>query len=122
MNRCTSAVLILLLFVLIPKLCVALDASDLEELLGYTMIASTHVQGDFEGADFDKPILLENGMLFQFSEYNYAYDYRPYVAIFARTFTPEELRKAGVRNVPVKPFTVYKLVIDDEIYDAVRVR
>lgn len=85
----------------------ALDADELQPLLGYTMIAFTNVDGDFEGADFDKTVELSNGMRFRFLEYSYTYAYMPSAAVFAQT--------VGSR-------VLYKLVIDDEIYDVARVR
>ena len=81
------------------------------KLVGYTAIVSTHVVGEFEGADFDKPVKLDNGMIFEFTEYNYTYSYRPDVIVFARAATFQG------RSV-----TLYKLMIEDELYDARRVR
>ena len=40
--------------------------SDREEIVGYLAVASTNVVGDFEGADFDKLVELDNGMIFRF--------------------------------------------------------
>ena len=89
----------------------ACDAGDLTEVVGYTAITSMNVVGDFEGADFDKPVKLDNGMIFEFTEYNYNYSYRPEVIVFARAATLQG------RSV-----TLYKLLIDEELYDAIRVR
>jgi hypothetical protein len=87
------------------------DATDLEEIVGYTAVASSNVSGEFEGADFNKPVRLDNGMLFEFHEYNYSYSYRPDVIVFGKS------AEYGGRS-----FTVYKLLIEDELYDATRVR
>ena len=100
----------------------ALDADDLSELLGYTMVASTNVDDEFEGADFDKVVHFDNGMVFQFNEFNYAYAYRPSVAVFAQHATNAELHAAGIKTPPRDGVTLYKLVIDDGIYDARRLR
>lgn len=100
----------------------ALDVDDLAELVGYTMVAFSNVRGDFEGADFDKPVALDNRMVFEFTTYNYAYAYRPAVAVFARTLTPEEIQRFGGKNIPKKPITLYKLVIEDDVYDVRRIR
>jgi hypothetical protein len=81
------------------------------DLVGYTCISCSNVKGEFEGADFDKPVILDNGMIFTFNEYNYSYSYRPDVAIFAKNLT-----YSG------KAITLYKLWIEDELYDATRVR
>ncbi len=87
------------------------DASDFSELVGYTAIVSTNVVGEFEGADYDKPVKLDNGMIFEFTEYNYTYSYRPDVIVFARAAT-----------VQGRSVTLYKLMIEDELYDVIRVR
>jgi len=94
----------------------ALDSDDLSDLLGYTMVAHTNVRGDFEGADYGKPVALDNGWIFEFTEYNYNYSYRPSVAVFAKSvsFKPP----SGVE----RQLTIYKLVIDDTIYGAKRIR
>jgi hypothetical protein len=81
------------------------------DLVGYTCIDCSNVVGDFEGADFDKPIKLDNGMVFEFQEYNYTYSYRPEVAVFYKQLS------YGGRN-----YNLYKLLIEDDIYDVVRIR
>jgi len=83
------------------------DAEDLEELVGYTIIASSNVAGDFEGAEYDELVELDNGMIFRFNEYDYSYSYRPTAIVLA---------------FPYKSIVFYKLIIDDEIYDVDRVR
>lgn len=87
------------------------SASDLEEIVGFTATASTNVAGDFEGADPDKPVKLDNGMIFEFTEYQYNYSYRPDVIVFARQTTFEG-----------RTMVLYKLLIDEDLYDATRVR
>lgn len=116
------ASLFLFLFMCIPQFANALDADDLSNLIGYTIVGSSNVRGDFEGADFDKPVALDNGMVFTFSTYSYTYSYRPTAIILARTFSVEELRRFRLNPPPNRPLTLYKLVIGDAIYDAHRVR
>ncbi len=91
----------------------ALDAGDFDEVNGYTVIAITNVDGDFEGADFDRPVLLTNGMIFRFDEYAYSYAYQPDVVVFARRYTMEDMKRAGIKNPPQGGFTSYKLLIDE---------
>lgn len=79
----------------------------LEELVGWTVVAITRYDGTFEGADYDKYISLENRWAFRFQSYRYAYRYRPDVVVFATV----------VNNA-----AIYRLVIDDEIYNVIRVR
>ena len=104
-------------FVLFALLCVphlvAIEASTLSELVGYTVVATSNVVGDFEGADFDKPVKLDNGMIFEFHTYSYFYEYRPDVIVFAKT-----VQYQG-RSV-----TLYKLMIadEDEVFDVTRIR
>jgi len=86
----------------------ALDADDLEDLVGYTIIASSYIPGTFDGAEYGKVVQLANGMVFEFREYRYSYSYRATVIVF--TFPYSE------------SIWFYKLIIDDEIYDANRLR
>jgi hypothetical protein len=96
----------------------AIEMDQLEDLVGYTLIEVTAVPGDFEGADFDKVVKLENGMIFEFEEYNYSYSFHPDVAIFARKAEipskPSDKQKGSV--------ILYKLLIEDDIYDVHRIR
>jgi len=71
----------------------------------------TNASGEFEGADYEKLIKLDNGMIFQFNEYNYSYSYRPDVAVLAKKVT-----------FGGKSLIIWKLIIEDEIYDVVRVK
>lgn len=94
--------------------CHAIDASTLGQLEGYTIVAVTNTTGDFEGADFDKVVKLDNGMIFEFHEYDYFYESRPDVIVFAKALT-----------LPTgTTITDYKLVIsdEDEVFDVTRVR
>ena len=87
----------------------ALEADDLSEVVGHFVVETTNVSGTFDGAEHGKVVKLDNGQIFEFTEYSYAY--RPDVAIFAKKFS---YRGSGV--------ILYKLLIDDEFYDARRVR
>src|SRR5215471_10323860 len=60
------------------------EANDLCDLVGYVVFDCTNVQGEFEGADFGKTVSLDNGMIFEFQEYNYSYSYRPDAIVFAK--------------------------------------
>jgi len=102
-----------LLLTLLALPAQAIDVSDLHELVGYTLLTITDVPGTFEGADFNKVVKLSNGMVFEFEEYNYSYSYMPAVAVFARKLDSKESGRT---------FIVYKLVIEDEIYDVSRLK
>ena len=105
------------LLVAVTALCIgtakAIDASQFNELLGYTIVACTNASGEVEGADFDKLIKLDNGMVFEFETYDYFYAYRPDVVVLAKTFEYQG-----------KAVTLYKLVIEDEdeVFEVRRVR
>jgi hypothetical protein len=81
----------------------AIDAGQLSELLGYTVIACTNASGELEGADFDKLVKLDNGMVFEFQTYSYFYSYHPDVVVFAKTVEYQG------RSV-----TLYKMLIGGE--------
>lgn len=88
-----------------------LKARDFRKLVGYTVIEVTNAVGDFEGADFDKAVALDNGMVFKFNEYNYSYSYRPDVVVLAKKVT-----------VGKDSALLWKLIIEDELYDVTRVK
>ena len=91
----------------------AIDASSLRELVGYTVVECTNAKGELEGADYDKLVKLDNGMIFEFHTYSYFYAYRPDVVIFSKTVQYQS-----------KSITLYKLIIEDEddVFDVTRVR
>jgi hypothetical protein len=107
----TLIVTTLVALVLATPAFARLKARDFRKLVGYTVIEITNVVGDFEGADFDKEVALDNGMVFKFNEYNYSYSYRPDVVILAK--------KATIDKDSV---LLWKLIIEDEIYDVIRVK
>jgi len=97
-----------LLLVCLSNSVHALDADDLTDLVGYTIIASSYIADTFHGANYGKVVGLANGMVFEFREYKYSYSYRPTVIVFAFPYS--------------ESIVLYKLIIDDEIYDVERVR
>lgn len=105
---------VLLFVVCLPALTSdRLNADHLGRLIGYTVVAATTVSGNFEGADYDKLVKLDNGMIFEFREYSYTYSYRPDAVVLAKAIdVPPTGRQA----------LIYKLVVDDEIYDVTRVK
>lgn len=77
------------------------------------MLACTNASGELEGADFDKIVKLDNGMIFEFHTYSYFYAYHPDVVVFAKSV------QYGGKSV-----IVYKLLIEDEdeFFDVTRIR
>jgi hypothetical protein len=86
-----------------------IDVSKLGDLVGWTVAVDTHIQGEFEGPDYDKVVRLDNGWIISFHDYDYFYEYHPEIVIFSTQF---------------KGVTLYRAVIDggDDIYDVTRVR
>jgi len=105
------------LLIIVAGLCMtkakAIDASQFGELMGYTVVACTNGTGEIEGADFDKLIKLDNGMIFEFETYSYFYAYHPDVVVFAKA-----------TQYQGKSITLYKLIIEDEdeVLDVRRIR
>lgn len=95
------------LFVAVVVLFSVASATDFEELKGYTVIEVTNVKGKFEGADFGRLVEFDNGWIMRFNEYQYHYAYHPVAVIFAK--------KIG-------SVAVFKLLIDDDVYDATDVK
>lgn len=75
---------------------------DFDDLLGFTLVKLTRVDGDFEGCDYDKTIKMMNGWMLNCSSYHYHYAYSPEVAIFTKDIGRGYL---------------VKMVVDDDIYD-----
>jgi ABC-type multidrug transport system ATPase subunit len=91
----------------------ATDASQFEDLVGYTVLTVTHASGEVEGVDFDKLIKMDNGMIFEFHSYSYFYAYHPDVAVFSKDVVFQG-----------KSITLYKVIIGDEneTFDVSRIR
>ncbi len=102
-------------------LCGTAAALESFALNGYNRVATTSVEGDFEGADYDKPVELQNGMAFRFNSYHYSSAYSPKVEVFKKTFSVAELKALNVKN-PTTPVTLYKLLIKDHVYPVFRLR
>jgi TonB family protein len=69
------------------------------------LIAVTKVTGDFEGSD--KPIILDNNMIFEATSYHYHYGYHLDALVLGCKFMGHIL---------------YKVIVDDDIYNATRLR
>lgn len=80
----------------------ALDVDDFNDLEGYTVTTVTHVEGEFEGCEYDKKIKFQNGWVLTCQTYNYHYAYSPSAAILTKD---------------VGQGYVIKMIIDDDIYD-----
>ncbi len=110
--RKVGSLLVIAVMFCVPR-AGAIGASNFSDLVGYTVVACTNATGELEGADFDKLVKLDNGMIFEFHTYSYFYAYHPDVVIFSKTVQYQS-----------KSVTLYKLVIEDEddVFDVTRVR
>jgi hypothetical protein len=59
----------------------------LKRLQGYTVVAVTQVDGEFQGCDFGKVIRFTDGKALRCNSYGYTYAYMPDAVIFAKTIT-----------------------------------
>lgn len=99
-------VVLLLMNSVLSPICYAFDADDFRELIGYMVLDVTKVSGEFNGADYGKRIKLDNGQVYEFRTYSYSYAYRPTAVVFVTIYN-------GVY--------LYKLLIEDKIYDVKKV-
>ncbi len=108
MNRASALLVGFLLLSAVPASTSAtsVDTHVLRELEGWTILSVSAIQGEFQGCDFDKKIVLEDGSVFTCAEYNYSYSYSPDVVVFGKMLTYQG-----------RAFIDYKLVIEGEIFE-----
>jgi len=112
-------VAVLAFSVFLPLSSSALDAEDFGGLVGFTIIAYTSVKGEYTGVAPRTSIALDNGMVFEFSTGFSTYTYRPKAILFAKTLSDKESGRSG--DASGSPM-VYKVLIEDKLYDGRRVR
>jgi hypothetical protein len=105
-----------ILVILLAAIVVHADlADDLDDLIGYTIIASKTIErwyddeeGDdsFNGCSHGRIIAFTDGTTLTCAEYGYQYAHRPTAIILAKQFTYEG-----------KTFVDYKMVVGDDVYD-----
>lgn len=78
----------------------------LSRLQGYTIIAVTQVDGEFQGCDFDRVIRFLDGRALRCSSYSYTYAYMPDAVIFAKQVSYQG-----------KSFATIKVLIEGEVFD-----
>ena len=96
-----------------------LDASELSSIVGFTAIAWGIVEGDVDGDDGEL-IKLDNGMVFELSGFSGIVEYSPEVIVFQQIISVAEAKELGFERD--KPAVAYKLVIGEELVDAIRLR
>ena len=100
-----KCIILFSLLILFSFLIFSLDSGDFKEVEGYTVKEVTYYDGTFEGAENGDKIELANGMIFEFRDYSTNHCLTPDVVVFED-----------------EKFGVYKLLIDDEFYDVIRIK
>lgn len=72
-------------------------ANDLSQYAGYTIVANKYVTGyvdrdgklhdDFEGCDYDRKIIFDDGTYLTCQSYSYSYSYHPQATLLVRGST-----------------------------------
>jgi hypothetical protein len=94
-------------FMVFWSAAVAADtASEFRGMVGWMIIATTQVEDDFEGCDFNKVIKFMNGMALECSTYSYTYSFMPNAVIFAKSAKHKDME-----------FYQIKALIADKLYD-----
>lgn len=107
--------LLILASLALPTIANADLADDLEDLVGYVIVAAKTVEGwrdgrkkgdEFEGCEHGRVIVFTDGTALTCNTYSYSYSYRPTAVILAKQF------KYQGRDV-----YDFKMVVEDEVYD-----
>lgn len=114
-NKSVMSILIILLLT-VPAFISGDCTGNLEELVGYTIVASKTIEGwyddderedgTFNGCTFGRVILFSDGTRLTCSEFGYMYAFRPTAIIFAK-----EISFGGKKHYDIK------MMVEDEIYD-----
>lgn len=93
-----------------------IDEYQLEELVGWTIVASKSIAGyrdpgekksdDWEGCDFDRTVYFSDGTTVTCYSYGYQYAYMPKAILFGHEITHEG-----------KKYTMYKMLVQGQLYD-----
>jgi hypothetical protein len=99
----------------LPTVSKAGLADELEDLVGYMIVAAKIVDGwkdgrkfgdGFEGCEHGRVIVFTDGTALTCNTYSYSYSYRPTAVILAKQFKFQGREAYS-----------FKMVIDDEVYD-----
>jgi hypothetical protein len=109
-------VLIMSLFMGLAPRSYVVYALDLSSYVGYTIAAAKTITGykdkdgkhsdDFEGCDFDRVIVFDDGTQLVCSSYSYTYAYRPEAVILIKNTEFQGRKVASV-----------VMIVDDDEYD-----
>ncbi len=78
-------------------------------------------EGEVDGGEDGELIKLDNGMIFEFTQFSLVAEYMPEVIVFERIITPAEAKELYNREVR-ESIPLYWLLIGDELVDVIRVR
>jgi len=78
----------------------------LRRMEGWTIVKVGTVRGEFEGCEHDRLIEFDDGTILRCSSYGYRYAYRPDAVVFAKS-----------SSVNGTPFTMVKMLVEDDVYD-----
>ncbi len=84
--------------------------TDICDLDGYTMITCSRIDGEFRGQAGDI-VKLYNGWIFELITFSYNFSFHPQVGVFAKRL-----------EIGSNQLVIYKLLVEDEIYSALRIR
>jgi hypothetical protein len=99
----------------------AIEPDQFDELVGFTVLAATEISGVADGDDESSVVQLANGMRYDLGEDANACRYEP-TAVFALTLDPAQMKRLKPQSKAKVPVTLYKLLIEDQLYDAYRIR
>jgi len=116
LTRRSLAALVVVSLLVMPTVAYDDCADELDDLVGYTIIASKTIkgwheddeseEGAFKGCKHGRVIVFTDGTCLTCSEYGYMYAYRPTAIIFAK-----EISFGG------KSFYDFKMMVEDEVFD-----
>lgn len=94
----------------------AVDEYQLEQLIGWTIVATKQVEGhkpegkpksdDFEGCDFGMIIYFTDGSSLECNSFGYQYAFMPKTIIFGKAM-----------DYKGKRVTIYKMLVQGQVYD-----
>lgn len=99
----------------LPGLAMADLADELEDLVGYVIVASKTIEGwredrksedGFSGCSHGRVIVFTDGTALTCNTYSYSYAYRPTAVILAKQF-----------KFQGREMYDFKMVVEDEVYD-----
>lgn len=114
---------LLIVSILVPGLparAQAIEADEFDELVGYTVVAATELARVEQTRRVISVARLQNGMTFELDE-DVADLEGEAVAVFAKRLSADEVARLGIKAHPGKALVLYKILIQDQLLDGLRV-